>query len=574
MGKAGTPGAITFGLILLAMGFTWPIWQHPTWWGIHDWPQFYAWYEVPRLTLLKYHQFPLWNPYLAGGAPELGHTHSPFLSPFFLPVLLWGPVVGLKLCVMLYLVVGMSGMMALTQYLECHPLTCLLAAGLWGFNGHMAAHAAVGHTDHLPLFLLPWIVLSLLQQRIFRTSILLVLLFLSGGPYPFLLSVWFLMVLTLGTALVKHSWQPFKNLFTIGGVTFCLGAVKFLPCFEFFLRAVPIPPDFSGCDLSTLKAALVSSRWIMEANVRDGLGSWEYSATIGWCALGVGALSLSGLNVEGFLFLIPGVIGLLLACGREDPLRLFWAIQRLPLLRAFHVPFRWIALCIFSLALVIAVGLSRWIARFPRIKPVIGLLGLCMLGELLLVNQTKWSGIFTVPAPQHVSSGEFRQIRTGFSMKALSPEDLVEEPFHRRMFLALLQGHGIVDTYDPLRLPLKAQAMGDPGYQGEVYLQKGSGRAMLERWSPNRLQIGVEARQADHLVINQNFYPGWVVLQGPIRKTVPVDGLIGVPVPKGNWQIVLIYLPLSVLVGAGISGLTLIILGWRWRATRRTASTI
>ncbi len=561
------------GCAVAGLVFTWPIWQHPTWWGIHDWPQFYAWYEIPRITLLKFHQFPLWNPYLAGGVPELGYPQSGFLSPFFLPVLLFGSVVGLKLCVVLYMVVGMVGMVALTRFLRCHPWTQLLAAGLWGLNGHMAAHLAVGHIDHLTFFLLPWVVLCFLQRKILLTSGLTALLLFSGGPYPFLLCIGFLILLGFSLACLKRTAKPIQELFIIGGLVLGLGAMKLLPLAEFFLQAIPVPPDFSSCGLRTLRDALLSPHFQMQPFFRDRLGSWEYNAYVGKLALGLWALSLFRLNRQGLIFLIPGILSLGLAFGQNDPLGLFPFFQRLPVLGSFHVPFRFIILCLLSLAVVTAIGLTRWLERCPRFSPLLGLLALGVLGELLLVNQAKFNGLFSEPPVADTSSGKFEQLRTAWTLEGLSPQDYVEEPFHRQMFLEFLRGRGTVNAILPMRLRDRTKVVGDPGYRGEVYLEEGPGRAALQFWSPNRLRVSVQTDRLDFLVINQNFALGWRVVHGPIQKVKWMKGVLGVPVPPGEWEIGLSYFPTAVGVGGVITGLTLLLVLWRrFRRTRLTES--
>ena len=50
-----------------------PLFERPGYWGQNSWDQYLGWNGVPRLTLSKYKQLPLWNPYEAGGNVMLAH---------------------------------------------------------------------------------------------------------------------------------------------------------------------------------------------------------------------------------------------------------------------------------------------------------------------------------------------------------------------------------------------------------------------------------------------------------------------------------------------------------------------
>src|SRR5579862_4150387 len=48
-------------------------------------------------SLLQFHQFPFWNPYKCGGMPLLANPQADFLTPLFFLDLVFGPVVGVHL---------------------------------------------------------------------------------------------------------------------------------------------------------------------------------------------------------------------------------------------------------------------------------------------------------------------------------------------------------------------------------------------------------------------------------------------------------------------------------------------
>src|SRR3989344_6023062 len=77
--------------------------------GAQDWDQRYVYAESSRRSILDYKQLPLWNAYHCGGMTQIGNPQNDFLSPAFLLIILFGPVVGYKLLFLLYLFVGLTG---------------------------------------------------------------------------------------------------------------------------------------------------------------------------------------------------------------------------------------------------------------------------------------------------------------------------------------------------------------------------------------------------------------------------------------------------------------------------------
>lgn len=62
--------SIIFPIVIFAaisIFYAIPLFENIENYGGMDWDQFVFWNAVPRLTMLKYHQFPLWNPYSNGG---------------------------------------------------------------------------------------------------------------------------------------------------------------------------------------------------------------------------------------------------------------------------------------------------------------------------------------------------------------------------------------------------------------------------------------------------------------------------------------------------------------------------
>src|SRR5690348_4136859 len=75
-----------------------------------DWDLHFSWAEAIRSSILRYHQFPLWNPYRCGGAPLLGEPESIPLSLFLPFILLFGPGIGNIVSLFVFWGIGAYGM--------------------------------------------------------------------------------------------------------------------------------------------------------------------------------------------------------------------------------------------------------------------------------------------------------------------------------------------------------------------------------------------------------------------------------------------------------------------------------
>src|SRR6185295_11009712 len=95
----------------------------------------------------------------------------------------------------------------------------------------------------------------------------------------------------------------------------------------------------------------------------------------------------------------------------------------------------------------------------------------------------------------------------------------------------------------------------DPAYRGEVWLRSGAPvEAQLE---PGRIRVHCEPMADDVLVVNQNFFPGWVAsgtVNAPLVALAPDSNLLALPLGEGTHDLLLRYspseVPRALLLGA------------------------
>lgn len=604
------PALILLGLAII---FVYPIFKTWSKLGIHDWSLFYISSGFERRALLQFHQPPLWNPYTFGGTPHWGHTHQMALSPFFLPVLVLGEVTGLKATFILYLWAGMGGMWLLCRRMGIKKMSSYFAAIIWGFNGYITLRFVVGHINHFPLLLLPWVVLFFLQAterplRAIWAGAVLALMFLSGGDYPFILSIIFLVIFTI-PLLARRPLRVSGALILTLMAAMAFSAVKLIPSIEFLWQSVPIHPERYGWNLSAvLKGLLTRNLSLQVASVEVRYGEWEYGAYIGLFGLpllfflGGAIVSLkgiwrrrqkaarTGLTHAGPALFFVGLIFLFMSTGHKGPLPIFKAVAWAPLLKNLHVPFRFISIFIFTAAILGGYFLSFIEGRGARMRLLVPAVSIFLVMDFVLLARPIFKEAFVVaergrdkrtavlelrddarlwsrdlnglklaeasslgtPPIEHIRLNWLRKNPhfPGDAYRVIQPETL-------NAYLNLLQSKGTLDFYDPQHLEPYAVAKDDPGYRGEVFLTPDSGTAAIVEFSPNRVETQFRTDTPTSLILNQNYFPGWRV-KGNVRgKARSYNGLISAEVPPGEGKVVFQFLPTSFLIGLCVSLLAL-----------------
>ena len=533
-------------------------------WGIDDWDQHLFYHAVPRDTILRYHQFPLWNPYYCGGNVMLANPQARFLSPFFLLHLPFGTVIGIKLEIWLHVVIAMFGMFLLSKQMGLTRFSAYLPPLLFALSTPYAMHLTEGHTWFMAFAYMPYVVFFYLKSRerflyALAGSAFIALMILEGGTYPTPYTLLFLGFYSVCLALRRRTLSPLISLGVMVGMGFLLSAVKLLPTLS-FLHHHPRPTGMNDHLSFSLLPRIFLNR-MRSGTPRYGDTRWEWHEYSTY--MGVVPLMLLTLGVissirrrRGFPLLITTLLFLLLAFGEFHPLAPWSLLHRLPFFSSMRVPSRFLVVFLFGSALIAGKGFS-WVERYLlsgklgwKVGSLICLGLLFLIGsDLILVSSKAFFEAFPYPPKHPVRREEFRQIKGS----------------NHAMLEAFLRNEGTIDGYEPVHLPIKAIPSDDPRYRGEVFLKDGEGKVEIAFWSPNRIEIIADITHKGYLCVNQNFDPGWRVKGG--GEVIPLGGIIATKVDRGRRQIVFYYLPTSFLIGAFLSflgvGISLIPLATR-----------
>jgi len=132
--------ALAFGAV-----FTYPLLLHlGVLTGFWDWDFALELTVAARRSIVEYHQLPLWNPWMCGGAPLLGNPQARILNPFFPLVLTFGPAAGTHLAVWLHLAMAWAGGYVLGRVLRMSPLGAVACASAFAASSWFPLHVAAG----------------------------------------------------------------------------------------------------------------------------------------------------------------------------------------------------------------------------------------------------------------------------------------------------------------------------------------------------------------------------------------------------------------------------------------------
>lgn len=585
---------------VVALFYTWPIFSRVNNWGIQDWDQHLFYHGVPRLTLLEYGQFPLWNPYYVGGTVMLANPQSRLLSPFFPVHLLFGEVIGIKLEIWAHLVVGLLGIYALARYYQLNRPASLLAAFVFMLSSMYALTLSVGMTWYLSVVYLPWAFLFYLKawgnlRYALITGVFLALMFFSGGAYPLAVTLLFFgMYGFFQFVFREHTfWRWIKVL----GLTLIFmmgfGAVKFFPTIEFQQTHPRHIYDYSGYSLNSLRFALfnrdqtlkaITALPIEQPGFVNGVtgGMDENGAYIGLIPFVLFILGIGLNDKRRMILFLCFLIFLWISFGNRPKAELWTYLHLLPVYDSMRVAQRFRIVVMLCLAIFAGFGLqtvqhylSKQITNPALVKFIIVAIPAFILIDLILVSRPILADAFAIPPLSVTRSEEFYQIwdlppydKNGWI--TTSPDEEANpfaayNPYHiystyGALYPAFLSNVGTVNGYETANVPRNAVPISDSAYRGEVYLKDTTGSATISSWSPNRLVLDVDVLDAGLAVLNQNYYAGWH-LEGMDRQVENVDQRLAVRVFPGDEQITIYYWPASFSLGIVVTVATILLSG-------------
>jgi len=541
---------------LISTLFLSPILKNIHHWGRHDWNSVQFYLAVPRQTIIKFHQFPLWNPYYCGGNPLLAHPAPAFLSPFFIFTLIFDVIPSIKLLILIHMIIGLYGIYILSKYLGLSTYSSYLASFVYTMNSCFTLAISEGHF-RISYAWIPFVFLFYLKSKddiknIIPASVFLLLVILSGGhPIILVFTILFLLTHTIFKTIQDGKISNFIALLLILALTFSLGAVKFLPTIEYIGEHKRlIKKDTSAYTPEIFYTALLNREQSYGAHHLPGqVWGWhEYGAYLGGVVI---VLSLFGAVVnlrKMWPLILSGLVFILITFGHNSPVDLWEFMRGLPVIKSFHVPSKIRILFILPVSIFAGMGLTQ-VEKRSKIVALFAVL--FVLGNFFLVNSPALEYPFTI-APKDIGWGdEFYHVVEKRGAQCFGPD----------LYGIFLSGRGALNCYEHLRIPAKAmpkykRGILNKGYKGEAFLLNDRGDAMIYYFSPNKVVVNVNATREDTLILNQNFHKGWHV-KGSSGVVESTRGLVSTQVTPKDKRVTFYYLPYSFIIGLILSTITI-----------------
>lgn len=518
---------------------------------------------VGRISYLKYHQFPLWNPYGCGGTPGIGEPEAIYLSPDYLVrALFFGVERGRHVVLLLGFVLALEGMFRLARKFDASALASAYVALLWSTQPFLQTAVQNGaHNFLIGFALTPWALLCFhegltsVPWRLFGGFVVAWILLCAGTyPTPYTLFVLFLSTLWVtGTALVRGKqgeWmRPWTTLVTMGVISFLLTAPKLFPLLSFL-----------GSNKRT---------WLVVETNAAGTMFNELTTRYPWLLVAA-FVALLFLDRAAAFFVAIAALFFVVSLGDFDPLAPYHLLRSLPLLGQLRQPERYLLLTLLFLCLAGARGITlledalpalvrRMFGREPVPRAIHAGLVLLSAGLVALAlyprakatateSTVSAGALFTFEAPRKMDQ-PFRQARGN------------RRDIHVFNYAGLGSLYCIVGIQIPVSPALRADLPAE-----EYPLDPTKATVQRLEWTPNRIELAVDAKEPTRIIVNQNWNAHF---RASVGRVVSHEGLLAVDVPAGTHRLRIAYVDRGFDVGLVMASVTLLGLlaysGWYLR---------
>ncbi|MBC8495029.1 hypothetical protein H8D36_02650 [archaeon] len=568
--KTGLMALIVF--LIMVFLITFPVFQNIDKIGGGDWDQHLFFHESPRKSILEFQQIPLWTAHYCAGNISLAHPESPFLTPMYLFIVIFGSIIGIKIQIIVYLFIGMVGMYLLSKHYNLKGTLALIPPIIFMGSSVFSAHIYSGVTMWFSMAFFPFIFLFFLKSYekpkfIFLSGLFFALIIFSGASYPFLVFSLFIMIYAIIDAITLRNFKPIKMVIILLILFVLISAIKFIPEASFINERASEDgnwkrPGNAGYTVSTfLESLTVSPEKIDSGSYEEIINgikhSWfdntQYISILGLVLAIIGMIFFIK-NKQYLPLFITLIIFIIISFGEIKFFNLWGLLHKLPFYSSMNAPPRVNMILVFILAIFAGKGLQE-LPRFIRSKKMNYIINLivviALIVNLVLINNAIFQKTFNSEIPLIEKSNNFYQVRN-YDNNSIHPLgwSLYSYPY-------LVANKGVVNCYEKVLINPRAIDIENDNYKGEAYLER-NGDVQYTYWSPNKLVLEIDTNEDNILIINQNFHKGWKSHSNSKSLEVKeTQGLISTNVEPDNKIVTFYYIPNNFIMGSLITIITL-----------------
>ena len=515
--NAWIPPAIFF---IVSLIFTLPYLLKWGYIGVGDWEVFTLMAAVPERTILHFHQFPFWNPYIGGGNILFPHPEVGILSPFFLLILIFGAVAGLKLQVLIAYFLGFYGSHLFARKLGISDIGAYLVSFVYFGCSYFALHFSIGHIPFTHFCFLPWFVYFILKidenwKYVLAAALSIMLIIIgNGAAVPLLYTCFFAGLFILLYAIETKKARYIKAYIGAIVIGILLAAVKFVPMYHYLSQNQWEGMAQDSTPLAIIPKAFFSfNHEIFRLAIPDQYWGWhEYSAYLSPLVM---ILAIAGLILsfkKCRIWLILALFFFLFGLGHFSQISPWALMHHLPGFSSIRSPARAFQFVILAAAVMSAFGLDallpklKWPLQFKRIFTLA--LAVVILGGNFLISLPALSSIAYKKVENERFNNEFRQV--------------VGDKF--KIYDLFLENKGSLMA--PWLSAYK-DSRGIVAENNEVYMEyvmRGQADIIRRNYTPNRVDYDIAPATAGAIVFSIGFDEGWYSYDG--RRLYETNGLV------------------------------------------------
>ena len=531
---------------------------------------FHKMLEAARVSVVRFHELPLWNPFECGGLPLWDNPQGLAGAPLAWIMLSVGTTRAVELWLVVHGALGFVCMWLLARHeLRLSRMAAFVASGAWAFSGFHQQHYAGGHIafvafQYFPLAFLLWRRAETDRRAAIGLGALVAWMLYEGAVYP----VPHLAVLLAAETLTR-TW-PVRRLpkIALAGViavafALCLGGARLLPVLD-QLRTHPRPiaPETDAMTWDTLTSIFVARHH--DYHVPGQTYVWpEYGSYLGPIVLVLAFVGIALAGLQNAWMLAPLALAFLLMLGHAGTFAP-WTILKghvFPF-KEMRVPSRF------------CVEVSMFLAAFAGLAcDRIG-----NMGRRYLKNLRASEGLRTVVfATALIGVGDILGVGLFWMDKCFTQPAETRPPPSTRLYLGGPgMAHELADQPQQNRGRLQCWeewgfGAGAPLWEGDVPQARATDDgAVVEvaNRTPNTFSVDVTATRPTRIRLNTSYDLGW---RSDLGKVIELDRQLALELPPGRHHVRMRYWPRLMTAGIGITGLgmaAVVLLAWRER--RRT----
>ncbi|MBN2227295.1 MAG: hypothetical protein JW763_08000 [candidate division Zixibacteria bacterium] len=545
--------------MLVSLAFCLPFFRKWEYIGVGDWELFCTMAAVPAKTITYFGQFPFWNPYLGGGNILFAHPEVGIASPFFLLIMLFGPVAGLKVQILLAYFLGFYGTYLLARKIGLGNLASYLVSFTYYGSSYFALHFSIGHIPFTHFCFLPWVILFLLKAEgdwkyILGAAGALALIILgNGAAVPLLYTLFFCGMLMVLLSIEQGHLRHVRRFLVATVLGVLLAGVKFFPMYSYLSqnRWEGMPTD--QVPLSLAFTGLFSfDQWIFRTAGSGQYWGWhEYGAYLSPAVLILAVVGAVCCLRRSRLWLILGLFFFIFGLGHFSPVSLWNLIVHLPGFSSVRSPARAFQFVVLAFAIMAGFGLDFCLNRLKTTFTQARYLAVVLVAAVIVVNLfINLPSLRTIgykkPEPV-VFQDEFRQ--------EIGRKDDIYNQFRRNrgsLVTPWLSGYKesrgmVTPTSDVLM----------------EYVVEGRAQVLYRRYTPNRVEYAIRSDRPGTIVFGIGYDEGWYAEDG--RRLFERNALVAMRFTAQDHEVVLKYRTPYFYLGLVISLLTLAVCLLLWR---------